>query len=179
MKKLSDTEVMELVEKNMRHCNNGYVTWKGNQFEHFTDPCEILNDVEEMRSYVERILKLESNGIPINSSTVIWNWEKFSDLNKDDEYFDLLSIVGDIWHKGKDHFVFTVKDRDYNTVVVENGKVVIRGNNDFSEKGQYHYYKDLGYKYLRIGQGKHSGLCYANTKQYKAFLNKNNIPVSI
>ena len=179
MKKLSDTEIKELVVEHIKYCHNGYVSWKGKSFEHFTDPGEFIHDVEEMRSYVERILKLEANGIPINSSTVVWNWEKFSDLNKDDKYFDLLSIVGDIWHKGKDHFVFTVSNRDYNTVVVENGKVTIRGNNDFSEKGQYHYYKDLGYTYLRIGQGKHNGLCYANTKQYKAFLNKNNIPVAL
>ena len=179
MKKLSDKEVMEMVEKHMSYCRNGYVSWKGNQFEHFTEPWEFFTKVDEMRSYVERCLQLESNGIKINSSTVVWSWDKFKDLKKDDEYFDLLSVVGDIWHKGKDHFVFTVKNRDYNTVVIENGKITIKGDNDFSERGQYHYYKDLGYKYLNIGQGKNMGLCYANTKQYKAFFNKNNIPVAV
>ncbi len=179
MKKLSDKEIMELVEKHMSYGSSGYVSWKGNQFEHFTEPWEFFAKVEEMRSYVERCLRLESNGIPINSNTVVWSWDKFQGLTKDDEYYDLLSVVGDIWHKGKDHFVFTVKNRDYNTVVIENGKITIKGDNDFSERGQYHYYKDLGYKYLNIGQGKNMGLCYANTKQYKAFFNKNNIPVAV
>jgi hypothetical protein len=178
MKELSDKEVMEEVEKHMRHSGHS-ITWKGKEFESFTEPWEMFKDVDKMRPFVERILQLEENGIPINTSTVVWSWEKFQDLTKDDEYFDLLSIVGDIWHKGKDHFVFTVHDRDYNTVVVENGEVKIKGNNDFSDKGQYHFYKDLGYKYLNIGQGKSMGLSYANTKQYKAFLNKNNIPVAI
>ena len=179
MKKLSDSEIMALVGKHIGYCGSGYVSWKGDVFEHFTDPGDFIYDVEEMRSYVERILHLESNGIPIDSNTVVFSWEKFSELTKDDEYFDLLSIVGDIWRKGKNHFVFTVKDRDYNTVVIENGKITIRGNNDFSDRGQYHYYKDLGYSYLRIGQGKDMGLCYATTKQYKAFLDKNNIPVTL
>jgi len=179
MKKLSDKEIMELVEKHMAYGNGGYVSWKGNQFEHFTEAWEQFQDVDKMRSYVERCLQLESNGITINSNTVVWSWEKFKGLTKDDEYLDLLSIVGDIWHMGTDHFVLTVKSRDYNTVVIEKGEVVIRGNNDYSEEGQYRYYKNLGYKYLNIGQGKNMGLCYANTKQYKAFFNKNNIPATV
>jgi hypothetical protein len=179
MKKLSNTEIMQLVKDHIEYSNNGYVTWKGKQFEHFTDPDDCINDIDLMRSYVERIQHLEANGIPINSNTVVWSWEKFSTLTKEDEYFDLLSIVGDIWRKGKNHFVFTVKDRDYNTVVIENGKIATKMDSDFSDRGQYHYYKDLGYSYLNIGQGKDMGLCYATTKKYKAFLKKNNIPVTL
>jgi len=179
MKKLSDKEVMELVGKHMSYCNSGYVSWKGKQFEHFTEPWEYFEDVEQMRSYVERCLHLESNGVSISSNTVVWSWAKYEGLKKDDKYFDLLSIVGDIWRKGKNHFVFTVKDRDYNTVVIENGKIATKMDSDFSDRGQYHHYKDLGYSYLNIGQGKNMGLCYANAKQFKAFFAKNNIPTEV
>ena len=54
----------------------GYVYWKGIEVEHYTHPYRPDNkpNAEELGV---RCRHLESIGVEVNTSTAIWNWEKY------------------------------------------------------------------------------------------------------
>ena len=53
----------------------GYVYWKGEIVEHYEQPWAYSKDAKENAQELKRRCEiLESKGIPLNITTVIWNW---------------------------------------------------------------------------------------------------------
>ena len=188
---MKDQDYIELRDKHMTYSScgaggGGYMKWKGITFEHFDEPWEFfqpLNQTEcdvmnELRTTIDRIIHLESIDVEPNTATVVWRWGWYKDLTKECKYINLIKQIGDIYHSKGKVFAVRVSEVDRNVVYIKDGKVT---GSDFVEhdSGIYHYFKDLGMKALNVGQPFHNGLMYANTKQLLAFFHKNNFPTAI
>jgi hypothetical protein len=61
--------------ENMTIDHVGYVYWKGEIVEHYEQPWAYSKDAKENAQELKRRCEiLESKGIPLNITTVIWNW---------------------------------------------------------------------------------------------------------
>lgn len=55
-----------------------WINWKGQNVEHYDQPWAWSKEgKQEALLIAERCKHLESIGVPVNNSTVIWNWEKY------------------------------------------------------------------------------------------------------
>ncbi len=61
--------------ENMTIDNVGFIYWKGAIVEHYEQPWAYSKDAKEIAQELKRRCDiLESKGIPLNITTVIWNW---------------------------------------------------------------------------------------------------------
>jgi hypothetical protein len=61
--------------ENMTIDHVGYVFWKGATVEHYEQPWAYSKEAQENAQKLKRRCEiLESKGIPLNITTVIWNW---------------------------------------------------------------------------------------------------------
>ena len=61
--------------ENMTIDHVGYVYWKGAIIEHYEQPWAYSKDAKENAQELKRRCEiLENKGIPLNITTVIWNW---------------------------------------------------------------------------------------------------------
>jgi len=61
--------------ENMTIDHVGYVYWKGANIEHYEQPWAYSKDAKENAQELKRRCEiLESKDIPLNITTVIWNW---------------------------------------------------------------------------------------------------------
>jgi len=61
--------------------HNGYVYWKGREIEHYDSPwCYSKEGREATIELSNRCRHFEHIGVEINTSNVIWYWEKYKDI---------------------------------------------------------------------------------------------------
>jgi hypothetical protein len=64
--------------ENMRRTEQGYILWKGKRVEHYDSPWAYTPDGKKSaEELADRCRHLESIGVEVNTSTTIWNWEKY------------------------------------------------------------------------------------------------------
>ncbi|MDO8726301.1 MAG: hypothetical protein Q7J35_09575 [Candidatus Methanoperedens sp.] len=63
--------------ENMTIDNVGFIYWKGAIVEHYEQPWAYSKDAKESAQELKRRCEiLESKGIPLNVTTVIWRWKE-------------------------------------------------------------------------------------------------------
>jgi hypothetical protein len=64
--------------ENMRRTEQGYILWKGKRVEHYDSPWAYTPDGKKSaEELADRCRHLENIGVEVNTSTTIWNWEKY------------------------------------------------------------------------------------------------------
>ena len=64
--------------ENMRRTHGGYILWKGKRVENYDSPVAYTADGKKnAEELAARCRHLESIGVEVNTSTTIWNWEKY------------------------------------------------------------------------------------------------------
>lgn len=74
------TTCLHDLDENLRYDYEGYVYWKGKSIEHY-DSCLItagsVGGIDATTDLIARCKHLESIGVDITSSNVIWKWEQY------------------------------------------------------------------------------------------------------
>lgn len=158
----------------------GYIYWKGAVVEHYDNYCDpkwkaVLEDL------ALRCRHVESLGIKPRTSNVIWRWETYKDLRRDNPYFDLIvrgfylvMINGD-----KTLFIVSLDDGEIAVALLGNETMTIEFYSEEWEPELYQHYHNQGWQIPDVGQTPHTGVYFGKCDRLTAFFKQRNVPVDL
>lgn len=148
----------------------GFVYWKGIHVEHYSynDKTE---EAEAAKTLADKCRHIESLGLPVSGSKVVWCWSWFSNLRPDEPYLQLLAKLPSMYENTEGAIVFTGPAGEClqaDAVMWDGSQRVLLTRSkpyepwDASDEFHYHGMRRKGFDILKGDQASHLGTCYSS-----------------